>query len=61
MWSTFENVLLALTLSVAAGAGVALFVIAHQDDSRRGEVLGVLMAATAISTAVYVVVGKHWL
>ncbi len=61
MWSVLGNVLLALMLSAAAGAGATLFIIAHQDDSRTGEVLGVLMAATAISMALYVVLGHHWL
>ena len=61
MWSILGNVLLALTLLAVICASVALSVIAHQDDSRTGEVLGVLMAAVAVSTTVYVVLGYHWL
>jgi hypothetical protein len=60
MWPVLGNVLVALMLSVAAGAGVTLFVIAHQDDSRVGEVLGVLIAVASVSTVAYVVLGQHW-
>lgn len=61
MWSALGNVLIALTLSAAMGAGVALFVIARQDASRIGKVLGVSIVATAISMAIYVILGQHWL
>ena len=61
MWSVLGNVLIALMLSAVVCASVVLSIIAHQDDSRTGEVLGVLMAAIAISTAVYVILGHHWL
>ena len=61
MWSALGNVLIAVTLSAAMGAGVALFVIARQDASGIGKVLGLLMVVAAISTAMYVVLGEHWL
>jgi len=61
MWSVLGNVLIVLTLSAAIGAGVALFVIARQDVSRAGKVLGVLIVAAAVCTAIYVVLGEHWL
>jgi hypothetical protein len=61
MWATLGNVLIALTLVTAIGGGVALFVIARQDASRTGIVLGVLIVATAASMAMYVALGQHWL
>ena len=61
MWSVLGNVLIVLTLSAAIGAGVALFVIARQDVSRAGKVVGVLILAATISMAIYVVLGQHWL
>ena len=61
MWSVLINVLIVLTLSAAVGGGAALFVIAGQDASRTGKVLGVLVVTAAIGTAVYVVLGDHWL
>ena len=61
MWSVLGNVLIVLTLSAAIGVGVALFVIARQDASRTGKVLGVFIVAAAIGTAIYVVLGEYWL
>jgi hypothetical protein len=61
MWSVLGNVLLTLVLSAAIGVSVVLFVIAHQDDSRAGKVLAVLMAAISISMTLYIVLGQHWL
>jgi hypothetical protein len=45
--------LIILVAGVAFGAGVALFVIAKQDDSKTGQVLGVLIPILAIISAVY--------
>ena len=61
VWATLGNFLIALTLVAAIGAGVALFVIARQDASRTGRVLGVSTVAIAVSAAIYVVLGQHWL
>ena len=61
VWSVLGNVLIVLALSAALGAGIALFVIARQDVSRTGKVLGVLIVVAAISMAIYVVLGQHWL
>lgn len=60
MWAMLGNVLIALMFLAAISGGVALFVIACQDTSRTGKVLGVLVAI-AIGMAVYVVLGQHWL
>jgi hypothetical protein len=61
MWSVLGNALIILTLATAIGAGLALFVIARQDASRMGKVLGVLIVVTAIGMAIYIVLGQHWL
>lgn len=61
MWATLGNVLIALAIVAAIGAGVALFVIARQDASGIGKVLGLLVVVAAISIAMYVVLGQHWL
>ena len=50
-----------LILLAAIGAGTALAIIADQDESRAGKALGVLMTAIAITVALYIVLGKHWL
>ena len=39
--------------AVAVGAGVALFIIAKQDGSKTGQVLGVVIPILAIISAVY--------
>jgi hypothetical protein len=39
--------------AVAVGAGVALFVIAKQDGSKTGQILGVVIPILAILSAVY--------
>lgn len=39
--------------AVAVGAGVALFIIAKQDGSKTGQVLGVVIPILAIVSAVY--------
>jgi len=39
--------------AVAVGAGVVLFIIAKQDGSKTGQVLGVVIPILAIISAVY--------
>jgi len=45
--------LVILLAAVAVGAGVALFIIAKQDGSKTGQVLGVVIPILAIISAVY--------
>jgi hypothetical protein len=47
------KVLGTLVGAAAAGGGVALFVIAKQDGSRTGQILGVAIPIVAIISAVY--------
>ena len=54
------NVLVVLTIAGGVGIGVALFVIAKQDESRAGRVIGCLVAAAAVIQAIYFVTGRRW-
>ena len=49
------KILVILAAATAAGAGVALFVIARQDGSKAGQVLGIALPVLTIIFALYLI------
>ena len=60
MIATASNALILLALGTAIGGGVVLFVIASQDQSPQGRILGVLIPVVAALISAYLILGRHW-
>jgi hypothetical protein len=55
MHAIIFKVIVTLGAALAVGAGVALFTIARQDDSRTGQIIGVVIPVVALIVAIYLV------
>ncbi len=58
--STVLNLAAALVIAALVLAGVALFWIARQDDSRAGRLLGLLAVALGAAAILWLQAGSHW-
>jgi len=61
MLATIGNVLLILGVAAGLGGGAALFIIAKQDDSRAGRMIGAAITSVCVIAALYLTLGNHWL
>ena len=52
---------LMLTSAAVFVAGIALFTIARQDDSKLGQAMGLLAIVSGMALMLYSFGGKHWL
>ena len=52
---------LMLTSAAVIAAGIALFTIARQDDSKVGRALGLLAIVSGMALMLYSLGAKHWL
>ena len=57
---TFGNIALAIALAAVLAGGMALFVIARQDDSPSGQRIGIASAVVALLGFAWLFAG-HWL
>jgi len=61
MWNIAGNVFFALQMAATFLIGVALFLIARQDESRLGRILGITLTVLALFELAYLTFGNHWL